>query len=135
MKRFSVIIAVTVGLGAMLFALPGRSQPTDGVRKFMKPKLTASQHILEGLSLEDFSLIGENAKRLLRLSEAAEWQVLPSPEYVRYSADFQRLTNDLVVAANDRDLDAATLAYVQLTINCVNCHKHVRDARRVADAR
>lgn len=133
MKRFSIVVVIAIAVGTGLFALPGRSQPTEGVRKFMRPKLANSQHILEGLSLEDYTMISENAKRLMRLSEAAEWQVLPSPEYVRYSADFQRLANELVDAANNRDLDAATLAYVQLTINCVKCHKYVRDARRVAE--
>lgn len=133
MKRLGVVVFFAAVLGVCLSALPGRSQPSDGVRKFMRPKLANSQHILEGLSLEDFAMISENAKRLMRLSEAAEWQVLPSPEYVRYSADFQRLANELVDAANQRDLDAATLTYVQLTINCVKCHKYVRDARRVAE--
>jgi hypothetical protein len=98
----------------------------------MRPKLEHAQKVLEGLALEDHLLVADNAKALLRLSESAEWQVLPGPEYVRYSSDFQRITNELIQASNKKNIDAATLAYVQLTMNCVNCHKHVREARRVA---
>ena len=36
-------------------------------------------------------------------------------------------TERMSKAADEQNLDAAALAYVQLTLNCVDCHKHVRD--------
>ena len=36
----------------------------------------------------------------------------------------------LIRAASDKNLEAATLAYTQLTISCVNCHKLVRAAKK-----
>lgn len=129
-SRWSLLLAVPIVFGFAL--VKTEAEPAPGVRKFMRPKLDHAQKVLEGLALEDFEMIGKNANALLRLSEAAEWQVLPSPEYVRHSEEFQRVTNDLIRAANNKNLDSATLAYVQLTMNCVSCHKHVREARRVA---
>ncbi|MBX9655695.1 hypothetical protein K2Y11_18930 [bacterium] len=129
-SRWSLLLAVPIVFGFAL--VKTEAEPAPGVRKFMRPKLDNAQKVLEGLALEDFEMVGKNANALLRLSEAAEWQVLPSPEYVRHSEEFQRVANELIRAANNKNLDSATLAYVQLTMNCVNCHKHVREARRVA---
>jgi hypothetical protein len=35
----------------------------------------------------------------------------------------------MVKMAKDKNLDGAALAYVQLTMSCVNCHKYVREIR------
>jgi hypothetical protein len=32
--------------------------------------------------------------------------------------------------AKDKNIDGATLAYLRLTMNCVNCHKYVRQAAK-----
>jgi hypothetical protein len=95
-------------------------------REFMRRKLDHSQRVLEGIVLEDFELIAKNAKTLSLLSQAAEWQVLPSAEYKQLGAEFRRNTEALIKAAGDKNLDSAALKYVELTLNCVNCHKHIR---------
>ena len=132
MKKLGWWIVVLVPMLVGVAWVKSQAEPDPGVRKFMRPKLDHAQKVLEGLALDDLPLVAQNAKALLRLSEAAEWQVLPSLDYVRHSQEFQRLSNELIRAANQKNLDSATLAYVQLTMNCVNCHKHVREARRVA---
>ncbi|MBY0586855.1 hypothetical protein K2X85_06745 [bacterium] len=132
MKHGKWIVGLVAIVSGAVVWQQSQAEPAGGVRKFMRPKLEHAQRVLEGLTLEDHALVAKNAEALLRLSEAAEWQVLPSPEYVRYSEDFQRLAQELVRSANQKNVDAATLAYVQLTMNCVNCHKHVREARRTA---
>ena len=38
---------------------------------------------------------------------------------------------ELIKNAEDRNLDAAALSYVDLTLTCVKCHKHVREVRKV----
>ena len=45
------------------------------------------------------------------------------------SRSFIDANEQLIAEANANDLDGATLAYVQLTLSCVNCHKLVRDAK------
>lgn len=133
MKRISMAAVLLGGLVATtVWLVPGKSGAPDGVRRFMRPKLDHAQKVLEGLALEDYKMIAQNAKALMALSEAAEWQVLPSPDYVRYSGEFQRITNELIRSANKKNIESATLDYVQLTMNCVNCHKHVREFQKDA---
>ena len=128
MKRLVFIIPV-LGLAAMLCATNGRSQqmpPEFKGREFMHRKLEHTQKALEGIVVEDFYLIEKNARALTLLSQAAEWQIFPSAEYRRHSEEFRRTTETLAKAAREKNLDGAALAYVQLTLDCVNCHKYVR---------
>ena len=92
-------------------------------------KLEYSKLVLEGLTLENYQTIIKNAQALKKLSEAVEWEVptiLNVGEYIDFISEFQRLTDELVKKARERNTDGATLAYVRLTVNCVNCHKYVR---------
>ena len=68
-------------------------------------------------------------QQLALLAQDANWRVFQTPEYRHHSADFQRIAGDLTKAAKARNGDAAALAYVQLTMSCVNCHKYVRSVR------
>ncbi len=79
--------------------------------------------------IADFALIEKHADELIILSKKAEWAVLQTPEYNRQSDDFRRNADSLTKAAKEKNLDAAALTYVQLTMSCVNCHKHVRETR------
>ena len=133
MKR----IVVAVGLfcaAAGLWAAAGQTQEPNDVGEFMRLKLDHSKNVLEGLALEDFDLIAKNAQDMSLLSLAASWQVLQTPEYLQQSNEFRRTADALTKAAQDENLDGAALAYVELTMKCVNCHKYVRGVR-MADTR
>ena len=55
-----------------------------------------------------------NAKALKRLSEAAEWESPSIPnatEYIVFTTEFQRVADDLLKKAKDKNIDGATLAY------------------------
>lgn len=104
--------------------LPDAAKEVSG---FMRLKLDHSQKLLEGVALADFSSIKQHAQKLGALSQDENWRVLQTREYRDFSSDFQRITGRLSKAADEQNLDAAALAYVQLTMNCVDCHKHVRD--------
>jgi cytochrome c556 len=138
MQRTHIRLAL-VGLAGWLVLVPtlgsGRLSAQDEVRRsaLMRRKLEESKKVLEGLTREDYALVKEGADSLKRLSEAAEWQpsTIPNVEqYVAYTKDFQRLCDELGQNAKARNLDGATLAYVQLTLNCVSCHKYVRVVTR-----
>jgi hypothetical protein len=94
----------------------------------MRQKLDFSKRVLEGLTLEDYDAIAQSGRALKTLSEAAEWEVptIPAIEYVPYTTEFQRVCDGLVKAAKAKNIDEATLAYVQLTMSCVKCHKYLR---------
>ena len=44
----------------------------------MRQKLDHSQKVLEGLTLEDYALVAENARALKELSEDTRWRVSPN---------------------------------------------------------
>ncbi len=148
MKRFSTLAVAALSLGAVLAAYAQTAKPKrpatsdenktrasapvkpNDVSAFMQLKLGYSQKVLEGIVLEDYDMIAKNAQKLGLLTQDENWQVLQTPEYHRYSEDFEHIAGRLKDAAQDRNLEGAALDYVQLTLNCVNCHKHVRGERR-----
>ncbi len=97
--------------------------------EFMRKKLEHSQKVLEGIAIGDFDKINQHAAALLDLSKLAEWRVLKTPRYELHSNDFRRSAQTLIDEAKAKNLDGAALAYVDLTLNCVKCHKHVREIR------
>ncbi len=57
-----------------------------------------------------------------------------NPDYADHSATFRKNVDALIRAARNKNLDGATLAYVRITMNCVDCHKFVR-GKLVASAK
>ena len=102
----------------------------DQVAVFMRAKLAHSQNVLEGLALEDYDLIARGAHDLALASQASSWQVLQTEDYARQSAEFRRSCDALRTAAKAKNLDGAALAWMEVTMKCVQCHKYVRDAER-----
>ncbi len=107
----------------------GNAQQPENVRTLMRLKLSHQQGVMEGIALEDFDKIQKNAQSLALVSQAAAWQVFQTPEYTQKSAEFRRTCDDLAKHAKEKNLDAAALDYVKLTLNCVDCHKYVRGVR------
>jgi cytochrome c556 len=102
----------------------------NDVHTIMKKKLSHTQKALEGIALNNFETIQTNAEELMVLSKQAEWMIIHTPEYELQTDSFRRSAQDLVKAANNKNVDGAALAYVELTMSCVKCHKYVRDTRR-----
>lgn len=129
LTKKTCLIAGLVALLAVAGVVRGQPSPAPSRSEFMKKKLEYSKKVLEGLTLEDYDTISKNAKALKLLSQAAEWQVRTIPnaaDYVSFTNEFQRLADELAQKAKDKNLDGATLTYLRLTMNCVNCHKYVR---------
>jgi hypothetical protein len=135
-KLALAFLALTfAGVATMPAAAPsgaaGQEKRSRG--EFMRQKLEFSKNVLEGLSLEQFPAIEKNAKALKKLSEAAEWEVPMIPnatDYVSLTTEFQRYADELAKSAKQGNIDGATLAYLKLTMNCVQCHKYVRFASK-----
>lgn len=130
-------LAVAAGIVVLAVAAVTGSRPTaddsttrpDQVAVFMRAKLAHSQNVLEGLAIEDYDLIDKGAQELSLASEDASWQVLQTEDYARQSADFRRSCDSLRKAAKSHNLDGAALAWMEVTMKCVQCHKYVRDVR------
>jgi hypothetical protein len=123
-------VLIATGAVAVVFicwATISQGKQANPVRTIMKTKLKHAQMVLEGLTQENFVKIQESAKSMSALSRAAEWNVHKSPEYVRFSREFRQITTDMEKHAKNKNLDACTLDYIQMTLTCVACHKHVRN--------
>jgi cytochrome c556 len=118
----SLLLATAVGL-SMAFAQTKHNRTN---KEFMRDKLELSQRVLEGLATEDYDLIIAKGTKLSAMSTGADWRVFENPDYDQQSVTFRQHVNSLVKAAKDKNLDAATLAYVRVTMSCVDCHKLVR---------
>lgn len=126
-----LVVAAAGGLACLLgvyrFTAADSAPRPDQVATFMRAKLAHSQDVLEGLAVEDFDLIDKGAQQLSLASEDASWQVLQTEDYARQSAEFRRSCDSLRKAAKDENLDGAALAWMEVTMKCVQCHKYVRD--------
>jgi hypothetical protein len=127
--RVAVASSLLVLVFVAVISTRVQGQQRSGLKEFMRVKLERSQKLLEGLTLENYPLIVENARALRKLSEDARWQVSPNINYLRLSSEFQDLSEELAKKAEQKNLDGATLAYVRLTLNCVKCHQVTRDNR------
>ena len=116
-------------LGSSSLAAQPAVEP-DRVAGFMRAKLAHSQDVLEGLSLADFDLIEKGAQKLSLASQDSSWQVLQTEDYARQSAEFRRSCDTLRKAARDENLDGALLAWMEVTMKCVQCHRYVRDEEK-----
>ena len=120
-----MVVALALLLAGWTAGLAQGRRPKAN-KEFMREKLELSQKVLEALALENYAAISAKSKRLSAMSQAVEWQVLDNPDYVQQSAAFRRQVDAMARAADQKNLDAATLAYVRMTRSCVDCHKFVR---------
>ena len=116
------MLAVIAGVSATF----AQSKRNRAAKEFMRDKLELSQRVLEGLATEDYNLIVTKGTRLSAMSKEADWRAFENPDYDQQSVIFRRHVDSLVKAAKDKNLDAATLSYVRMTMSCVDCHKLVR---------
>lgn len=101
----------------------------DSVKKLMSLKLEYSQKVLESVVREDFEALADLSFKLSVLTGTADWSVVRTEQYNQHTADFRRAVERLRVAPQDHNIDAAAMAYVNMTLQCVQCHKYVREYR------
>jgi hypothetical protein len=128
MKRLIAIAMILIGAGAWICTAQERSVE-DSTAAFMRVKLAHAQDILEGLTTDDFEEVERAAHKIAILSLDEAWRVIQTEEYLAQSLEFQRTAEQLAKDAKSEDLDAATLAYLDMTAKCIKCHKMVRGVR------
>lgn len=114
-----------------LLTIPLVSQERKKKREpdpLMAAKLKEAQSVLEGLTLNDLAKVQKSAEELLRISKEAQFRkALNTPAYDLHANNFQRAAETVIAKAKEKNLDGATLAYVDMTITCVRCHQHTRE--------
>ena len=129
MTRSRVSFAVVFSL-ALICVLPGIGNEPPKTSDFMQLKLQRAQKVLEGIVQEDYKSIEKHSQSLILLSHESNWNVFQTVDYNRHSTEFRRSAGRIRKAAEEKNLDGAALAYLQMTMNCVNCHKYVRGERK-----
>jgi hypothetical protein len=126
-RNLPFVLTAVLALGLPLVS--GHADDPQAVKALMKRKLENAQKVLEGVALNDFDKIGKHADELIAVSKATDWKVLKTAQYELYSNEFRRNAENLGQQAKAKSTDGAALAYVELTLTCVKCHKHVREVR------
>ena len=94
----------------------------------MKKKLDYSQAILRGLATGDFEMIKTNGVQMRLLNRVEGFVRRRNPRYRMHVRAFENICEEIVEQANDENLPGVTLAFNQLTVNCVNCHRSLRES-------
>lgn len=124
--QLAVLVFTISALGADKAAL---QQEHAAQRAFMRQKLLYSQGIMEGLTLEKFELISKNAIKLRNMTQTNFWARNKQPEYLAHTTNYYKEVDGLYMAAVDKNLEAATEAYMKVARSCVECHRLVRTAQ------
>jgi cytochrome c556 len=115
---------------------PLMDENEQNISKFMRAKLQHSQKLIESLAVEDYEAMAKSSQEMSLLTLAEQWQVLQTADYLHESTAFRRSADALTAAAKKKNLDGAALAYVEMTLQCVKCHKMVRHSKMASlDAR
>ncbi|MBX3415157.1 MAG: hypothetical protein KF708_20905 [Pirellulales bacterium] len=95
---------------------------------WMQKKLEYSQRILSGLATEDFEALRKNATAMQNLNRIEGFaRRRDAKEYRTQLQIFEYANSELIRSANQQNIEAGALAFTQLTLSCVNCHKVIRE--------
>jgi hypothetical protein len=125
-------------LAAAVILVGGYSGPSSGGDRkdkekasvWMKAKAEFSANILAALTEGDFPKIRRNAQDLDMASHLELLFQADSQEYKQQTTLFIAANKELIRQADAKSIYGATLAFNQLTISCVQCHKIVREAKK-----
>ncbi len=131
MKRVCCVVLI---VGGSLLVTCGRpavaeEKPSD----WMKQKLEMSQNILAGLTKGDFDAVETNAQKMNVVNFLEKLVATDQPhykEYMRQLSAFETANRELLRQSARKNIEGSTLAYMQLTVSCVQCHRVVRDAKK-----
>jgi len=93
---------------------------------WMKKKLDYSQNILAGITSEDFDKIADNARAMKGLGKFEAFIRSRNAAYTRQLQSFEDINDEIIRQADNDNVEGVALAFTQLTVNCVNCHKVLR---------
>lgn len=124
MRRTWLLVALAATLSGI-----GAQAQGPRLNRVMRQKLEHTQKILEAVVTSDWIGLETESRELEAITNDSGWMVLNQPEYARHSAAFVRSIQALHRAAAQRDLEATPKAYIEVTLQCVNCHRYLARER------
>jgi len=133
--KFATLAAVRSVACFLLFSLatvpPVNGQDAGGKNRptsfWMQKKLEYSKNILAGITTADFDKIVENAQSMRRLSTIEGFIRGQTSGYRTQLQIFEEAADEIIRQGQKDNVDGAALAFTQLTVSCVNCHKQLRE--------
>ncbi len=128
-----IFVCLVVGRGNAEEAPSQEAAPgaEEGARKgpsvWMRTKIKYAENVLSALATSDFEAMRENADRMNTMTQLERWARGKDTEYQTQLGFFRHANRELSRQASRKNLDGATLAFMQVTASCVNCHRHLRD--------
>jgi hypothetical protein len=124
---FTSLLGCLTWLGASW--INGQDPPIkDSKAGIMRLKLIPAKMILEGIALHDFKAVRKNTEQIRLLTLDASWMIVQTEAYRKQTADFERALKLLNRMCEEENIEGVTLAYMQVTMRCVECHRALRDA-------
>ncbi len=133
-KKTPLLVVALLPLAVLLSAAaPQDEQKPISRATFMRTKLMHAQKVLEGIAKENYDEVAKSSQAISLLTLEEQWNVITTEEYLRQSRAFRDAADSLTEAAKARNMDAASLAYVDMTLSCVKCHKQLRAKTKAVD--
>lgn len=126
------MVAFVLGVVVSAAMVSSSQEPTGKTNKsgIMRMKLEPAKNILEAIALGDFQSVRKNTEQIRLLTLDESWMMVQTDNYRQHTKSFERSLNLLNRMCEEKDLEAVTLAYQQVTNRCVECHRDIRDARK-----
>lgn len=97
-------------------------------KEAMDLKLKNSQVLLEGIALNDFAKVEKAANSLIAVSNLTEFlNAYKGAEYQFHVRTFRQPAETIAKRAKEQNMDGVVLAYTDLTLSCLKCHRAMRD--------
>ena len=129
-QRYKLIVLALCALTTSLNADQPQNPKEDESKDpsvWMRMKLEYSKNILEGVTKADFALIEQNAAKMRGLNRFERFVRGRWDGYAEQLQTFQEANDEIIKQARKDNVEGATLAFTQMTISCVTCHKKLRE--------
>jgi hypothetical protein len=107
------------------------SLPIPPENEAMKAKRARAHAILDALTAGDAAALRRNAEVMSAIGDMRVFGSAYKTDEYRFQAQvFKHAADDLLAAAKAKNMDAAALAYSDMTRTCVKCHAHFRGVKK-----
>jgi cytochrome c556 len=129
MKRTKTTLTLVFALFGASVSRASPVQPST-TNDLMRQKLQTMHQLLEGLVLEDYTVIEKSASMLANISKASTWHKTDNEEFQLYAKSFQNSAIFLQEMARKKNLEGIAMGYIRVNLDCMQCHNFVRTGRK-----
>ncbi|MEL7498435.1 MAG: hypothetical protein AAFN77_12560 [Planctomycetota bacterium] len=109
--------------------IPSDDENSIARRDFMRTKMMFTQSVFQGLTTGNFAMIKRAVKEIEGITKAAHWVEIDNERYRKLTEEFNTTVDRLAEAAESENIDAIALRYYSMSTSCIDCHKHIRQAK------